>query len=85
MQDTVLIVEGNYLLLKEHPWAGLTGFWDETIFIDPGAIVLEKRLLERWLEHGLDAVAAKTRAMSNDIPNAHYVLDNSSDANIQIT
>ena len=43
-QDTVLIVEGNYLLLKEHPWAGLTGFWDETIFIDPGAIVLEKRL-----------------------------------------
>lgn len=84
-QDTVLIVEGNYLLLKEHPWAGLTGFWDETIFIDPGAIVLEKRLLERWLEHGLDAAAAKTRAMSNDIPNAHYVLDNSSDANIQIT
>lgn len=84
-KDTVLIVEGNYLLLKEPPWSGLLEFWDETIFVNPGVATLEKRLIERWLEYGLDARAAKTRALSNDIPNAYYVLENSSDANIQIT
>ena len=83
--DTVLIVEGNYLFLKEPPWADLKTYWDETIFINPGKEALEKRLIDRWLEHGLDAEAAKTRALSNDIPNAHYVLENSLDAHIQIT
>ena len=83
--DRVLIVEGNYLLLKVEPWSGLEEFWDETIFINLGTDVLEKRLLERWLEHGLDAKAARMRALSNDIPNAHYVLDNFSGANIQFT
>lgn len=83
--DRVLIVEGNYLLLKEAQWAGLNEFWDQTVFINPGIDVLEKRLLDRWLEHGLDPKAAKKRALSNDIPNAYYVLENSSDADMQIT
>lgn len=83
--DTILIVEGNYLLLQEQPWAELKEFWDETIFINPGADILEMRLIERWLEYGLDPLAAKERALYNDIPNTHYVLENSSDATIQIT
>jgi pantothenate kinase len=44
--DTVLIVEGNYLLLKQLPWAGLKEFWDETIFVNPGKDALEKRLID---------------------------------------
>jgi pantothenate kinase len=83
--DRVLIVEGNYLLLKHAPWAELNQFWDQTIFIKPAMKALEQRMLDRWLDHGLDAKAAETRALSNDIPNAHYVLQNSSDADIQIT
>jgi pantothenate kinase len=83
--DRVLIVEGNYLLHKEAQWAGLNEFWDQTVFINPGIDVLEKRLLDRWLEHGLGPKAAKKRALSNDIPNAYYVLENSSDADMQIT
>lgn len=83
--DRILIVEGNYLLLKEAQWAGLNEFWDQTIFINPGMDALEKRLLDRWLEHGLDPKAAKKRALSNDIPNAYYVLENSSNADIEIT
>ena len=50
--DRVLLVEGNYLLLKESQWAGLGVFWDQTIFINPGMDVLEKRLFDRWIEHG---------------------------------
>jgi pantothenate kinase len=80
ISDRVLIVEGNYLLLKEGLWAGLSQFWDQTIFINPGIDVLEERLIKRWLEHGLEPEAAKLRALSNDIPNAHCVVEHSVDA-----
>ena len=84
ISDKVLIVEGNYLLLKEGPWAELKKYWDQTIFINPDTDTLKQRLLDRWLKHGLNAKAAKLRALSNDLPNAHYVLEKSSDAEIQI-
>ena len=83
--DRVLLVEGNYLLLKESQWAGLGVFWDQTIFINPGMDVLEKRLFDRWIEHGLGPEVAKLRALSNDIPNAYWVIENSSGADIHMT
>jgi pantothenate kinase len=83
--DRVLLVEGNYLLLQETQWAGLDVFWDQTIFINPGMDVLEKRLFDRWIEHGLGPEVAKLRALSNDIPNAYWVIENSSGADIHMT
>ena len=83
--DRVLLVEGNYLLLKESEWAGLYVFWDQPIFINPGMDVLEKRLFDRWIEHGLGPKVAKLRALSNDIPNAYWVIENSSGADIHMT
>ena len=82
--DTVLIVEGNYLLLRDSPWNKFQEFWDETIFINPGLEVLQERLIDRWLEHGLDPERARTRAQCNDIPNARYVIENSSPPSIQV-
>ena len=35
---------------------------------------LERRLVRRWLDHGLDAEAARARALGNDIPNARRVV-----------
>lgn len=32
----LVITEGNYLLLREGPWAALEGLLDETWFVDPG-------------------------------------------------
>ena len=83
-KDKVLIVEGNYLLIEEEPWNELRNSWDQTIFINPGIDTLEKRLLNRWLRHGLDARDAKKRTLSNDLPNARYVLENSSDSDVQV-
>ena len=85
ISDRVLLVEGNYLLLKEGLWAALSQLWDQTIFINPGIDGLEERLIKRWLEHGLEPEAAKLRALSNDIPNAHCVVEHSVDADIQTT
>ncbi len=82
-EDHILIVEGNYLLIEERPWSNLEPFWNETIFINPGLDVLQERLITRWLEHGLGLEQAQKRALSNDIPNAQYVVENSSLASLQ--
>ena len=83
-KDKVLIIEGNYLLIGEEPWNELRKSWDQTIFINPGIDTLEQRLLNRWLRHGLDAQDAKKRTISNDLPNARYVLKKSSVSDIQV-
>ena len=83
-QDKILIVEGNYLLLNDEQWAELQDIWDETVFINPGMDVLEKRLIDRWLSYGMDNESAKNRAFGNDIPNAKNIIENSLPANILI-
>jgi pantothenate kinase len=83
-QDKILIVEGNYLLLNHKQWVELQDIWDETVFINPGMEVLEKRLIDRWLFYGMDNESAQIRAFRNDIPNAKNVIENSLPANILI-
>jgi len=80
----ILLCEGNYLLLGQAPWAALQAHWDYSIFINPGLDVIEQRLIDRWLDHGLEADQAKIRALGNDIPNARHVLDHSRPADLQI-
>ena len=69
-----VIVEGNYLLLDEAPWSRLAPLFDYSVFLDVDEGELERRLVERWLEHGHDAEAARARALSNDLPNARRVM-----------
>ncbi|MFK7893753.1 MAG: AAA family ATPase [Granulosicoccus sp.] len=73
-QHRVLIIEGNYLLLERSPWNTLRELFDFSVMLDVSLSVLEERLTERWLEHGLDGMQAQQRALSNDIPNARVVL-----------
>ena len=76
-ENKIVIVEGNYLFLEEAPWNVLMGFFDLPIIILPKTEILEKRLIDRWLEQGFSLENAKTKAYSNDIPNAKSVLANS--------
>lgn len=71
----IILVEGNYLLLDEAPWTKLDGAFDVSIFINPGIEELERRLLKRWRDHGYDEEAARRKALGNDIPNAHRVVE----------
>ncbi len=75
LQDQVLIVEGNYLLMNNPPWAALQSEWNETVFINPGMDILEERLIRRWLNYGLDPSEARKRAAINDLKNAQTVLE----------
>lgn len=72
-QHRVAIVEGNYLLLDAEPWRCLAPLWSLAVFLDPGTGVLHDRLVQRWLDHGLDRAAAVSRAEGNDLRNAATV------------
>lgn len=72
----LIVVEGNYLLLDEPGWRDLAGYWDSSAFLNVPFETLKERLIQRWLDHGMEAEAARHRALSNDIPNALRVVEN---------
>ena len=80
----ILIVEGNYLLLNSEPWSQLHEIYDFKIFLKPDIDTTKKRLIDRWLENGYNLEGAEQRALSNDIPNAEYVLEHSVGADLAI-
>ncbi|RWC47178.1 nucleoside triphosphate hydrolase [Mesorhizobium sp.] len=69
-----ILVEGNYLLLDEEPWSRLAPLFDFSIFVDVSRAELERRLLERWHEHGRSDEDARAWIASNDMPNIDRVL-----------
>jgi pantothenate kinase len=71
----VVIVEGNYLMFDELPWANLAPLWTISARLDVPMPELRARLIQRWLSQGLSRAAATQRATSNDIPNAQRVMD----------
>jgi pantothenate kinase len=75
-ENRILIAEGNYLLMDEPPWSTLAGRFDLTCRLEVDLAELERRLVQRWLDHGYEPGEARARAVSNDLPNAHRVLAN---------
>ena len=69
-----ILVEGNYLLLDEDPWSRLAPLFDFTIFIDVPRAELERRLRQRWHDHGKSEADALAWIASNDLPNIERVL-----------
>jgi pantothenate kinase len=69
-----VLVEGNYLLLDEDPWSRLAPLFDFTVFVDVPRGELERRLLERWHDHGRSDADARSWIISNDMPNIDRVL-----------
>ena len=69
-----VLVEGNYLLLDEAPWSSLAPLFDLSIFLDVPRAELERRLLQRWHEHGRSDEDARAWVASNDMPNVDRVL-----------
>lgn len=73
----IIVVEGNYLLLDQPGWCDLEELFDLSVMLQVPLDILKARLIERWTLHGLAADAARERALSNDIPNAVAVMDES--------
>ena len=76
-RHSIALVEGNYLLLNQPVWRQIKPLLDFSVMLDVPIGILEARLIQRWLDHGLSAEDAQARALSNDIPNAKLVLQES--------
>ncbi len=79
-----VIIEGNYLLLKQKPWESLKPLFDFTIFLSEPIEELEQRLIKRWLGHGFDLAYAKNWIASNDLLNIKTVIEESAVADLTV-
>lgn len=79
-----VLVEGNYLLLDEEPWSNLAPLFDLAVFLDVPRPELERRLLQRWDDHGRSEEDARAWVSSNDMPNVDRVLQRRRKADITI-
>ena len=71
---SVVVVEGNYLLLDREPWNGLAKYFDLTAFLNVPRDELKQRLLDRWLNLGYPRQKAQHWVETNDMPNVDFVL-----------
>lgn len=76
-ETRVVIVEGNYILLKTHPWRELHKFFNSTIMINTKHEILEKRLIERWRSFNIPEEEINQKVFENDLPNGVNVYKNS--------
>jgi len=81
----ILIVEGNYLLLRQAPWDALAPFFDLTVMLREPRDVIERRLMERWFSYGFDEAKARAKVEGNDMPNADLVLTQSRVADVELS
>ena len=79
-----ILVEGNYLLLQQPPWNQLMPLFDFTVFIAVPEAELERRLMQRWSDHGFDVTYARNWIASNDMLNIRAVQSGSAKADLVI-
>ncbi|OBT66776.1 hypothetical protein VE03_04007 [Pseudogymnoascus sp. 23342-1-I1] len=74
----IVILEGNYLLLNEHPWDQIQHLVDESWFVSISRETAKDRLVKRHLEAGIETTteAAALRAEENDLRNADHINEN---------
>ena len=77
---SVLIVEGNYVLLDQAPWSSLKSLFDVTVNIAVPEEELRQRLYARWQGLGIPAAEIPAKVEANDLPNGVLVLAKSFDA-----
>jgi pantothenate kinase len=53
-RNALYLVEGNYLLLNESPWEGLSSYFNKKIFIDSSKRFLRKSNINEVLKHSKD-------------------------------
>lgn len=80
----IIVVEGNYLLLRREPWSDLSRLFDVTVLIETPDDVLRERLTARWREFNLTPAQIAEKLDYNDLPNGRLVVSESADPDFRI-
>jgi pantothenate kinase len=70
---TLVLVEGNYLLIDEPPWHELADLFDDTWYIDCDVDVAMERVYARQVGDGRLPDVVQGRIAGNDRPNADFI------------
>ena len=81
--NRIIIIEGNYLLLKNAPWNLLKKYIDIFVFLNVDKKILHERSKKRWEHYGISKKQI-LKKVNNDIHSASIVLRSSSKAHIDI-
>ncbi len=81
VEDDIILLEGNYLLLKEPRWTNIRVLADYTVFIKARPEILKERLIARKIQGGLSPEEAEKFYYASDSKNVERVLKNSAPAN----
>ncbi|MBX2840015.1 MAG: hypothetical protein KTR35_24375 [Gammaproteobacteria bacterium] len=82
---SIVLVEGNYLLLNEPIWRDIATLFELTISIDVPMEQIRQRLRQRWVSQGLGEETVNRKLENNDLPNAKLVLEQSLPAMIKFS
>ena len=84
-ETRIIVVEGNYLLLRREPWSGLALLFDVTVLIETPGDVLRERLSARWRAYDLTPDQIAEKLDGNNLLNARLVICKSADPDFPIT
>ena len=77
VDDEIILLEGNYLLLKDSRWKNIREFADYKIFITADPEILRERLINRKVLGGIKREDAEKFYYASDSKNVERVLKNS--------
>ena len=81
--NRIIIIEGNYLLLKNTPWNYLKKYIDIFVFLNVDKKILHERSKKRWEHYGVSKKEI-LKKVNNDMRSVRIVLQNSNKAHIII-
>ncbi len=70
----LVITEGNYLLVREGPWARVSGLLDEVWFVERDEDTRLEQLVQRHIQFGKTPEAGRAWAQGSDQRNADVVV-----------
>ena len=76
----IILLEGNWLLLKDERWKDMRRFADYTLAIKADLAILKQRLINRKMQGGLSLEAATAFVEQSDTYNVERTLNDSADA-----
>ena len=80
VEAEIILIEGNYLLLKDPKWTNIRTLADYTVFLKADSEMLKTRLIERKVRGGCTQEEAENFYNSSDGKNVELVLNNSANA-----
>jgi len=83
-KTTVLLIEGNYLLLKDGPWSQLKKYFDLSVMVPCDEVTLRARLIARWKNLNYNNKNATIKVEQNDMPNAKLIIRESCSADVNL-